>query len=97
VRELRQILDVQSGKSLGDACREAVVTQKIAISLRRGGIAIGHRNAQSRQAAKHLTQGGILPSNQLYVAAAELIERNNVATHFFLIALLLFTAPAPPQ
>jgi hypothetical protein len=82
--ELRQVFDVEVRERSGNACRQTVVVQEVPIGLSRRRIAVGDRHAQSRQAAQHLAEGGVLAADQLDVAAAEFIEGDDIPGHGFL-------------
>ena len=61
------VIDVEVRQRVADALIEAALRQELAVGVRGGGEAAGHRHAEVRQRGDHLAERGVLAADQFDV------------------------------
>ena len=79
--QIFDVIHVEGRERRSDARVERALRQEVAIGRGGGGKATRYAYADTRQVAEHLADRGVLASDHLDVAHAELIEGNHIGAH----------------
>lgn len=72
------VLDVERGQPVEDALGQVVVGDERLERLGRGGVAAGHRHAESGQVADHFAERGVLAADAGKIGQAQLVQPEDV-------------------
>ena len=75
--ELLDVVHVEAAERGVDAVRQAVLRQELPVGVGRGGKAVGHPQAEGRQLAEQLAQGGVLAAHPVHVAHPQRAQGNH--------------------
>jgi hypothetical protein len=76
--KLHHIVHIKLGEHLTDAIGQAIVSEKIAVSLCSGGETARHAHAGAGELANHFAQRRIFAADGFHVGHAQLVEPDNV-------------------
>ena len=80
-RELGDVVDVERGERAADALVQAVLSQKIAVSVRGRRKTARYRDADAGEAGDHFADGRVLAPDEFHVAVSQSLKGDDVGLH----------------